>query len=292
MFGSSFAHLSMCSMLLSPSLIFGIVTIHGHNQSFRPNPMDLCLTEDHILAIFATDQESATDLVAQISSVITKLSETNDINSALALIKATEQTSSIFQSCNSHLLPEFSSILQEIQLNLHRMQRVTKLHEQLSSSPEASEAEKKLKSIPVLNSSESSPMTPPLQNPQSRLSRTNTFISAVGESFLPPSRRVSAHEQGAMSPLMRRGSFSSTSSRSPLLRAVTLGALSSKPLFAKLDNQPLRDRRDSHSDSSAPLSSHRSNHAQVHSLCGGVSQSHVLSICHTSYPLVSPHLHS
>ena len=292
MFGSSFAHLSMCSMLLSPSLIFGIVTIHGHNQSFRPNPMDLCLSEDHILAIFATDQESATDLVAQISSVITKLSETNDINSALALIKATEQASSMFQSCNSHLLPEFTSILQEIQLNLHRTQRVTKLHEQLSSSPEASEAasaEKNLKSIPVLNSSESSPMTPPLQNPQSRLSRSNTFISAVGESFLPPSRRVSAHEQGALSPLMRRGSFSSTSSRSPLLRAVTLGALSGKPLLTKLDNQPLRERRDSHSDSSAPLSSHRSNHAQVHSLspCGSVAQSHVLSTC-----LTFAHLHS
>jgi hypothetical protein len=216
------------------------------------------LSEDHILAIFAIDQESANDLVVQISSVITKLSETNDINSALALIKASEQTSSIFQECNSHLLPDFSSVLQEMQLNLHRTQRAANL-----SSHEASEgasADKKLKSI--LNSIESSPMANPIKNLQSRLSRSNTFVSAVGESFLPPSRRaslVSGQEHGASSPLMRTGSFSSNSG-SPLLRAATL---SGKPLLNRLDSQSLRERRDS--DSSAALSSvaSRSNHAQV-----------------------------
>jgi hypothetical protein len=216
------------------------------------------VSQDHILAIFAIDQESANDLVVQISSVITKLSETNDANSALALIKASEQTSSIFQECNSHLLPDFSSVLQEMQLNLHRAQRAANL-----SSPEASEgasADKKLKSI--LNSIESSPMANPIKNSQSRLSRSNTFVSAVGESFLPPSRRVSlvsGQEHGASSPLMRLGSFSSNSG-SPLLRAATL---SGKPLLNRLDSQSLRERRDS--DSSAALSSvaSRSNHAQV-----------------------------
>jgi hypothetical protein len=280
MVGSSFTHLSLCSMLMSPSLIFGVVTMHGHTQSFRPNPMDLCLSEGHILAIFANDQESANNLVAQMSLVITKLNQTKNAKAALSLIEASEQSNRIFHACNSDLLPQFLSILQEMQLNLHRTQRAGKPHEHFPS-PEAAEVASAENRVNVLlNSSESSSIANSSKISQSRLSRSNTFTSPVGESFLPTSRRSSiapGQEQVASSPLTRLGSLTSNSV-SPSLKAATF---SGKTLFNRLDNHSLRERRDS--DSSAALSSvaSRSSHLQVHNVA-----------VTTRYPCFLPFYHS
>jgi voltage-gated potassium channel len=262
MTGSSFTHLALCSMYMSPSLIFGVVTIQGQSQSFRPNPMDLCLGEDHILAIFAADQDSANALVAQLSMVLTKLSEAADADAALLSIQAAEGTNSFLRS-NNHNLSEFTLLLREMQHNLHRGHHSSLSSPPRSTSPDVSDRaslDKKRKPLSELASIEASHDRP-------RLGRSNTFVSAIGDSFLPNSRRntqLSPLEETAQSPSLHaapsplsRLNSATSHGGSPLLRA-TLGRAADalNPFSAsshRLTKNSARDRRDS--DSSAGVSS-------------------------------------
>ena len=308
MFGTLFSHLALCSMYMSSSLIFGVVTISGHNQSFRPNPMDLCISEDHILAIFASDQEGANALVAQLSMALAKLSETSDAEAALTLIQAAEGAGSILRSQNQQSMAEFSSIIRDMQHNLHRGHHSSLPSPPRPSTPDSSRnsTEKKRKPFADLSSPDTS--TSALHDMKTRLGRSSTFSSAVGESFLPMSRRNSQLPQllsehlpqpspslhPAQSPLSRLNSAASHAG-SPLLRA-TLGKAAdelshlsgaSPHRFVKKGSFSSRERRDS--DSSAGVSSvSRTSNSQVTSSSSSFAAAAAAAAAATSLGIIPP----
>jgi hypothetical protein len=278
MIGSSFAHLALCSMFMSSSLIFGVVTMHGQIQTFRPNPLDTSLSHDHILVIFAVDQESANELVVQISMVITILGETANAEEALVSIQASEETGSALRDRNKDHLSQLLIVFQEMQLNLHQRQQHTHPPFSVLDSAERTGNGKGIKQN--YNDHEALPKKSAQPSSASRLLRSNTFTSAVSESFLPPSRRgsIAAQEHAAASPSLRPG-VSPSHTSSPLLRAATFigkavdessNASPLRRLLVRQDSHSSRDRRDS--DSSAALSSisHSTGGAQV---CAGAALS-------------------
>jgi hypothetical protein len=274
MSGSSFSHVCLCCMFMSSSLIFGVVTIHGTNQTFTPNPLGLLLSDDHILAIFSTDQNSANDLVAQISMTMTKLSEASSAEAALSYIQRSEGPDSILQTRSQENLSQLVIIFREMQLLMHSGRHGGRPSSPYANSDPPDRTSIDIKSLSLSNARESSPATS--ARPRS-LIRSSTLTAAVSESFLPPSRRdstsVPLHALTSHSPLLRSISTLSQSS-SPLLKhagasgkpADGLGQFSNlSPLrrLTRADSIGSRERRDSDSSAAASSVVHHASGAQV-----------------------------
>ena len=287
LFGASFTHLSMCSMHVSASFIFGVVCIQEQKQLFLPNPINLVISEEHILAVLAADQESAMTLAAQMSMILAALHESADEHEALNSILSVEGAGSILRSLDQQRLSDFTIILKEMHANFKHEDHSRPATPTRPSSPVASQNLRKRGSLAVAVDaalftiySRTSP-TPPSPQLRPRTVRSNTFNSAVGDSFMPLSRRSSVsghelsrsatagHEISPSSPASRAVSSYMKPSDSPLMKAWTPTAddiNSVLPLSrkgsSKHDGYATRERRDS--NSSAGMSSvARSGLAQV-----------------------------
>ena len=95
-------------MHVSASLIFAVVSIHGQKQTFIPNPMHLSISENHIIAVLAADQESANAVIAQMSLIISTLHESPDPTAALAAIKTAEGPGSIICALDPQRAADFA----------------------------------------------------------------------------------------------------------------------------------------------------------------------------------------
>jgi hypothetical protein len=216
--------------------------------------MQMHLCDDHILAIFASDQQAANDVVAQVSMVIAKLNEAPCAETALVRIQSAEGAESVLQSCSQEVISEFLTILREMEPHLQRGQL------ERASSPhigERTSIDKKQKQLS--NAPESPSPSSVRPNVLNRLSRSSTFSGAVGDSFLPHSRRgsVAGHDHTMPSPSLGPSSMPSYNG-SPLLRAAVLLGRNAESAgrpsgLLRRDSLASRDRRDS--DSSTALSS-------------------------------------
>jgi hypothetical protein len=181
----------------------------------------------------------------------------------LTSLQSSEIVASAISSLSSQQLSEFSSTLRQLQDSLLHAQRgpSSPTHHRASSPPasESSSIERRNAFGGSATSSSSA-----RRNSYTRMSRSNTFNSSIGDSFLPQSRRasISTVEPRPPSPAQIQSSTDSYGT-SPMLKPRILHShLSddsgvSSPLnqrrLTRSDSIASRERRDS--DSSAAASS-------------------------------------